>query len=178
MRAPGAQRSGDAIVPVPPVDLVALADPVAAGFSPGPTLGASRWVVAQPATARAIASRDRNARILPVLRMPLPSLDLLAGTRRIRAYVAADVVGAFRRLRGQSVTRDSVGAPARRSPSGPPGNAGAAGVGGTANGAVGGAWFAILLCFVTSVDRVLRRHGFSLVSVAPRGVVVVLQRPG
>jgi len=60
----------------------------------------------------------------------------------------------------------------------PPADAGAAGSGGPASVVAAGSWCAILLSVVTSLALVLRRQGFRLVTPPPRGVVVLLQRPG
>jgi hypothetical protein len=68
--------------------------------------------------------------------------------------------------------------PAPDGPPGRPGGAGAGGIGTASGGAAAGVWCAILLGAFFLIARELRRHCVRLVIPAPRGVELLLQRPG
>jgi hypothetical protein len=63
-------------------------------------------------------------------------------------------------------------------PPGTPGNAGAGGVASSAGGAASSVWCAILLAGFLLFSPQLRRHCARLVIPAPRGVELLLHRPG
>jgi len=109
---------------------------------------------------------------------PDRSLGPIGRLAPIGASIVTAIAAGLDRTRSGTAGRTRARAPAPRRPSGPPGNAGAAGAGAPAGGAAAGPWGAILLCVVTPLALVLRRHRFRLVTPAPRGVVVLLQRPG
>jgi hypothetical protein len=99
-----------------------------------------------------------------------------------QAGVAATAGGApdaARRL-PRSPARHSGGGtpPVGPAPHGPPGNAGAGGLAGPSGGVASAVWCALLAGGLILLVQQFRRHRFRLVVPAPRGVVLLLHRPG
>jgi hypothetical protein len=163
-----------------------------AAASVAPVGGSERSLViarARAATPRALLAAAASAGLLPFAprdpghrgRMH-PDLDAIAAGAPASAMPATAAGG------GPDAAPRGSRAPARHggggtpplpsSPFGPPGNAGAGGAAGAAGGAAAGVWCALLIGGLVLLAQPLRRYRFRLVVPAPRGVVLLLQRPG
>ena len=141
-----------------------------------------RALLAAAASAGLMPFAARGARDAHRASGPHPDLDAIVAATSAAATFAARAAGT------SGVDRRDPGSPARHggggtppkptSPFGPPGNAGAGGAAGASGGAASGVWCALLIGGLVLLVQSLRRYRFRLVVPAPRGVVLLLQRPG
>ena len=179
--------------------VVSLPVPVTAAATGTATVasvhGSYRPLVAprvRTATPRALLAAAASAGLLPFAprdardaRGPSamhPDLDAIVAGTPARGTVAAPAAGAPDAAHRVPDTRSHRGGgntpPRPPGPFGPPGNAGAGGAAGASSGAASGVWCALLIGGLVLLVQSLRRYRFRLVVPAPRGVVLLLQRPG
>ena len=137
-----------------------LAAAASAGLLPFAARGARRRATGAHPDFGAIAAGD-------------PARGTFAAPRRRRARTPRAAGQAARSRHGGGGTP-----PKPPDPFGPPGNAGAGGAAGASGGAASGVWCALLIGGLVLLVQQLRRYRFRLVVPAPRGVVLLLQRPG